>query len=264
VVCNDRANVFTMKLRALAGILPIGEPFYANICLSFDVKAETLSRYDAKRWRKGLQPRLEFFFDCSSPWTYLAFVRLLKLADRVPVTLVWRPVLVGGVFNKVNADVYKQRKMPNPVKSSYYRKDLKDWADFVGIELIQPSVFPVRSVTAMRACFHAIEQDRLIPFATALFEAYWRDDKDISQNNEILACALRANLNGNALMNAAGSPDAKAALIANTEELIQRGGFGSPTFFINTTDMYFGNDRLELIEAKLLAYKAERTSDGGK
>jgi 2-hydroxychromene-2-carboxylate isomerase len=204
-----------------------------------------------------LQPRLEFFFDCSSPWTYLAFVRLLKLADRVPVTLVWRPVLVGGVFNKVNADVYKQREMPNPVKSSYYRKDLRDWADFAGVNIIQPSVFPVRSVTAMRACFYAIEQDRLVPFAIALFEAYWRDDKDISQNEEILACAGRAGLDGDALLTAAGSAEAKASLIAKTEDLIQRGGFGSPTFFINTTDMYFGNDRLELIEAKLLAATTE-------
>jgi 2-hydroxychromene-2-carboxylate isomerase len=241
-----------MKLRALAGIPPLGEPFYAKLCSSFDVKAET-----PKRWRKGLQPRLEFFFDCSSPWTYLAFVRLLKLADRVPVTLVWRPVLVGGVFNKVNADVYKQREMPNPVKSSYYRKDLRDWADFAGVNIIQPSVFPVRSVTAMRACFYAIEQDRLVPFAIALFEAYWRDDKDISQNEEILACAGRAGLDGDALLTAAGSAEAKASLIANTEDLIQRGGFGSPTFFINTTDMYFGNDRLELIEAKLLAATTE-------
>jgi 2-hydroxychromene-2-carboxylate isomerase len=198
-----------------------------------------------------LLPRLEFFFDCSSPWTYLAFVRLLKLANRVPIDLVWRPVLVGGVFNKVNEDVYKQRETPNPVKSSYYRKDLKDWADFVGIKLIQPSIFPVRAVTAMRACFHAIEKDRLIFFAQALFEAYWQHDRDISLESEIYACAQRAGLNGDDLLADAASPQAKAALIANTEDLIQRGGFGSPTFFINTTDMYFGNDRMELIEAKL-------------
>jgi 2-hydroxychromene-2-carboxylate isomerase len=256
VVCNDRANVFTMKLRALAGILPLGEPFYAKLCFSFDVKAETLSRYDAKRWRKGLQPRLEFFFDCSSPWTYLAFVRLLKLADRVPIDLVWRPVLVGGVFNKVNADVYKQRKMPNPVKSSYYRKDMRDWAELVGITIIQPSVFPVKSVTAMRACLYAQDQERLIPFARALFEAYWRDNRDISLDAEIVACAQQADLDGEVLLNYANTPEAKLSLMANTQELIDRGGFGSPTFFINTTDMYFGNDRLELIEAALLRQKA--------
>jgi 2-hydroxychromene-2-carboxylate isomerase len=258
VVCNDCANLFPMKLRALAEIPRSGEPFYADFCSDFDAKAETLSRYGSKRWRKGLQTRLEFFFDCSSPWTYLAFVRLLKLANRVPIHLVWKPVLVGGVFNKVNADVYKQREMPNRVKSLYYQKDLADWAAHAGIKLIQPRVFPVRSVTAMRACFHAIEQDRLVPFATALFEAYWRDDRDISLDDEILACAEQAGLDGKALLSDAKAPAAKAALIANTEELIARGGFGSPTFYIDTVDMYFGNDRLELIEAALCRLNERR------
>ncbi len=206
-----------------------------------------------------MQPRLEFFFDCSSPWTYLAFVRLLELADRVPIDLVWRPVLVGGVFNKVNADVYKQRETPNPVKSAYYKKDMKDWAEFAGIKIIQPRVFPVKSVLAMRACFYAIQQDRLVSFATALFEAYWRDDKDISLEDEVAACAQLAGLDPAILLMAAQTPEAKAALIANTQELIDRHGFGSPTFFLNSSDMYFGNDRLALIEAALAKFSTIKT-----
>lgn len=252
MVCNDRANLFPMKLRALSGFLRLGEPFYADFCPTFDVQAETLSRYEPKRWRKGLHTRLEFFFDCSSPWTYLAFVRLLKLANRVPVDLVWKPILVGGVFNKVNDDVYKQRQTPNPVKRAYYQKDLGDWAALAGIDIISPSVFPVKSVLAMRACFHAIEQDKLVPFATALFEAYWRDDRDISREDIIAACARQADLDAVALLTAAQSPQAKAALIANTDELIARGGFGSPTLYIAGSDMYFGNDRLELVEHALV------------
>jgi 2-hydroxychromene-2-carboxylate isomerase len=196
---------------------------------------------------KRLLPRLEFFFDCSSPWTYLAFVRVLKLANRVPVDLIWRPVLVGGVFNKVNGDVYKQRETPNPVKFAYYQKDLADWAELAGIKIIQPRVFPVRSVTAMRACFHAIEHNKLVPFAQALFEAYWRDDRDISQDDEIAQCAHHAGLDPVALLRDAKGEVAKAALLYNTEELIARGGFGSPTFYLNQIDMYFGNDRMELI-----------------
>lgn len=211
-----------------------------------------------------MQPRLEFFFDCSSPWTYLAFVRLLELANRVPVELIWRPVLVGGVFNKVNADVYKQREMPNPVKSSYYAKDMADWAALAGIKLIKPSIFPVKSVSAMRACFHAIQENRLVPFATALFEAYWRDDRDISSDGEIYKCAQRAGLNGDDLIAASKSQNAKAALIANTDDLIARGGFGSPTFFVNKTDMYFGNDRLELIEAALRGPQGNDTKYVGR
>jgi 2-hydroxychromene-2-carboxylate isomerase len=164
---------------------------------------------------KRLLPRLEFFFDCVSPWTYLAFVRVLKLADRVPVDLIWCPSLDGRVFNKVNADVYNQREMRNPVKSSYYRRDLKDRANFAGIKVIQPRVFPVRFVTAMRACLYAMGQSRLFAFASALFEAYWRDDKNISLDAEIIACAASAGLNGEAVLLAASAPEVKAALIPN-------------------------------------------------
>lgn len=198
-----------------------------------------------------MKTSLEFFFDCSSPWTYLAFVRLLERAPHLPIDLIWRPILVGGVFNKVNGDIYAQRANPNPIKATYYRKDLADWARLTGIKLISPSVFPVRSVTAMRGCFYAEAHDRLIPYVTALFEAYWEQDQDIGQNDVIIACANKAGLDGSALLEAATSQEAKARLLANTEELIERGGFGSPTYFVNHDDMYFGNDRLELVEAAI-------------
>jgi 2-hydroxychromene-2-carboxylate isomerase len=201
---------------------------------------------------KRLPTRIELFFDCSSPWTYLAFVRLLKLANRASINIIWKPILVGGVFNKVNGDVYKQRDAPNPVKARYYQKDLADWALLCGVSIVSPTVFPVRSVTAMRGCFYAMEQGRLKEYAQNLFKAYWGDDLDIAKEEVIFDCAQRCGLDGHVLLAAAHSPQAKEQLIANTQELIERGGFGSPTFFLNETDMYFGNDRLELIEAAIL------------
>ena len=63
---------------------------------------------------------IEFYFDCSSPWTYLAFTEILPLSIRQDIEIVWKPVLVGGVFNSVNKDVYEQRKKPNPLKLKYY------------------------------------------------------------------------------------------------------------------------------------------------
>jgi 2-hydroxychromene-2-carboxylate isomerase len=204
-----------------------------------------------------LKTSLEFFFDCSSPWTYLAFVRLLERAPHLPINLIWKPILVGGVFNKVNGDVYSQRANPNPIKAAYYKKDLGDWARLAGVKLISPSVFPVRSVTAMRGCFFALSQDKLVPYAKALFEAYWEQDQDIGQHEVIADCASKAGLDGAACLEAAASPEAKAGLLANTEELIVRGGFGSPTFFVNHDDMFFGNDRLELVEAAIRRFVSE-------
>jgi 2-hydroxychromene-2-carboxylate isomerase len=251
LVCNDRANIFTIKLRATADFSGQAWSICPSFRLDFDLSTETLFRYEPKRWRKGLQPRLEFFFDCASPWTYLAFERLMKRADRVSCDLVWKPVLVGGVFNKVNDDVYKQRAAPNPVKAAYYQKDLRDWARHSGVVINQPSIFPVRSVTAMRGCFYAIAHARIEAYARALFEAYWRDDRDIGREDIISDCADQAGLDGVCLLAAAKDTSAKEALIATTDELIARGGFGSPTFFINGDDMYFGNDRLELVEMAL-------------
>ncbi len=98
---------------------------------------------------------LEFFFDCSSPWTYLAFESVQKLKARIDFNIVWRPILVGGVFNQVNPSVYENRAKPVPVKARYYQKDLRDWAHYVGITIGQPPVFPVNSVKAMRGAFVA-------------------------------------------------------------------------------------------------------------
>jgi len=195
--------------------------------------------------------KLEFFFDCSSPWTYLAFTRIGAIAERAGAKIAWRPILVGGVFNAVNKDVYDRRANPDPRKSAYSEKDLQDWARLCGIRIGKPSVFPVRAVAAMRAVIAADEQDRLVPFARVLFDAYWGDDEDISQRPVLEAAARRAGLEPVALLARSEDDDIKTRLRANTDELIARGGFGSPTIFINENDMYFGNDRLPLVEAAL-------------
>ena len=113
---------------------------------------------------------LEFFFDVSSPWTYLAFHRIEDFCAELGLDLVWKPFLVGGVFNKVNPSVYQRRENPVPPKDAYYRKDMDDWARYEGIVIGKPSVFPVNSVKAMRGCFHAIDEGRVSAFARGCFE----------------------------------------------------------------------------------------------
>src|SRR5262245_5221215 len=126
--------------------------------------------------------RLEFFFDCSSPWTYLAFHRIEGLAAETGAALEWRPFLVGGVFNTVNPSVYEQRTRPVAAKARYYVKDLQDWARHYDLRIGSPRVFPVNSVKAMRGCLVALEHDRLPIYARKVFETYWGDLEDISQD----------------------------------------------------------------------------------
>lgn len=195
---------------------------------------------------------LEFYFDCSSPWTYLAFTRVHDVAARTGATIAWKPILVGGVFNAVNKGVYDRRANPEPRQKAYYDKDMQDWARLCGVKIVwPPRVFPVNAVAAMRGAFHAIDEGKLVPYATRVFEAYWGDDRDISDKAVLAECAAAAGLGVPAFAAALDDPKNKERLRASTDELIARNGFGSPTMFIDG-DMYFGNDRLPLVEAALM------------
>ena len=202
-------------------------------------------------------PDVEFFYDCSSPWTYFAFTRMVPLADALQVPVRWRPILVGGVFNTVNQQVYRQRESmftdpANQRKLDYYLTDLGDWARLCGVKATMPEGHPISSVKAMRGAFYAEEQQKLLPYSRAVFETYWGGDKpDISDDTVLEAICLTAGLDAPAFFSAIADARYKDLLRANTDELIARGGFGSPTIYINQTDMYFGNDRLALVEARL-------------
>ena len=195
--------------------------------------------------------RLEFYFDCSSPWTYLAFEHAQQLLAGLPVEIEWKPILVGGLFNTVNPSVYANRENPVPAKATWGQKDMQDWARFVGITIGSPPVFPVNSVKAMRGAFLAIDQGLLVPYARRVFEAYWRDLLDISRDEVLLPIVQEAGLDAASFFEAIAEDPLKAKLRASTDELMARGGFGSPTFFLDGDDMYFGNDRLQLIKRKI-------------
>ena len=194
---------------------------------------------------------IEFFFDYSSPWTYLAFGRIEEFCENNDAELIWKPFLVGGVFNKVNPSVYQRRENPVPPKDNYYRKDMNDWARYQGITLIKPSVFPVNSVKALRGAFVAIEEGKISEYSRGCFSAYWTNDKDISQEDVLQPIAEAAGMDGEAFMAKITEEPIKRKLFETTDEIIAREGFGSPTFFIDESDMYFGNDRLELMQAAI-------------
>ena len=190
---------------------------------------------------------IEVFFDVSSPWTYLAFHRLLQAPPEVRAQIVWKPILVGGVFNTVNPSVYASREQPVPAKARYMLKDLQDWARLYGLKIkMPPSVFPVNSVKVMRACIVLEPEGKLIDFAQAAFEAYWSRDEDIADDTILAELCRRLSIDFDRLVLGIARADVKARLRANTDDLIARGGFGSPTIFVDGGDMYFGNDRVDL------------------
>ncbi len=197
--------------------------------------------------------RLEFFYDLTSPWTYLAFTGIRPMAQQYGVEVEWRPHLVGGVFNTVNQDLYAKREaaFSNERITRYTLKDLADWARLRGIDMHWPSFHPANAVKCMRGCFVAEDEGVLLPYSQAVFEAYWGRMEDISDETVLAQIAAGVGLDSETFLAAIGRQEVKDKLRANTDELIERGGFGSPTIFIDGDDMYFGNDRLPLVEAAL-------------
>ena len=143
-------------------------------------------------------------------------------------------------------------KPENKRKMDYYLKDLGDWAELSGVSAIWPANHPINSVKAMRGAFFAEEQGLLLPYSEAVFAAYWGGKTpDIASDEVLLAICQQVGLDEEGFFKAIGSQAYKDMLRDNTDELIERGGFGSPTLFINRDDMYFGNDRLPLVEHRL-------------
>lgn len=192
--------------------------------------------------------KLEFYFDCSSPWTYLAFKEIENLCSRLNLELIWKPILVGGIFNTINPSVYESRSNPVKPKATYSQKDLKDWSLIRGITINWPDVFPVNSVKAMRGVFFALERNKASEYVESVFYSYWTNNLDISLDEVMIKIVEELGWGSDKFISFINQESTKEALKLNTEELKQRGGFGSPTMFVDNENMFFGNDRLNLIE----------------
>ena len=200
--------------------------------------------------------KIDFFFDLSSPWTRLAFHNVQPIIAENDAQIVWRPFLVGGVFNAVNQSVYAARENPDNIKFVHSFRVLKDWAKLAGVAMNFPSEHhPVKSVHAMRLCC-VLEEDQaaLHKFATAAFDAYYGDQRNLDDPAVLVAIANEVGLDGEALAAQTQEQAIKDRLRANTEEAIERGSYGSPSIFVPFRDgakegerMYFGNDQLPLV-----------------
>lgn len=205
--------------------------------------------------------KLEMYFDCSSPWSYLGFERIMPLAEAYGLEVIWHPVLVGGIFNSVNPGVeffnFKD-KLPAR-KVDYHSKVMQDWADITGIKInFPPAGHPINSVKAMRACLVLQPMGHLIPFARTCFQTYFGEERSLAEDSVLLDICKKIGVDGEWLLERIAQQDAKDALRAKVDEAIARGAFGVPTIYLNETDMYFGVDSLQLVAARL-----ERWRNGG-
>lgn len=192
--------------------------------------------------------RVEFFYDYGSPYSYLADSRLAGLKTRTGAEIVYRPMLLGGVFKATG----NQSPFVEPVlaKRRYFSTELQRCVRQLAVPFQSNPHFPINTLGLMRAAHAARALGVFEPFHRAIYSAFWTASEELG-NPEVVADVLdRAGLKGREIVDAAQGDEAKAALRAVTQEAVERGVFGAPTFFIGE-EMFFGNDRMDGVEATL-------------
>ena len=187
---------------------------------------------------------IEFFFDFGSPTTYLAHTQLPRLAAETGATLVYRPMLLGGVFKATG----NASPVSVPAKGAWMGQDIALWAKRYGVPFVFNRFFPINTLTLMRGAvgLQMKQPDKLKPYMDAVFDAMWVQPRDMSQPAEIAAVLAPLGITAEAFMALVGDAEVKAALIANTDEAVARGVFGAPTCFVGQA-MFFGQDRLDFV-----------------
>ncbi len=191
-------------------------------------------------------PRLEYFFDYVSPFAYLADSQLPALAERTGTEIVYRPFFLGGVMQAAK----NSPPITVPNKGKYMFADIERWARRYGVEANPNPHFPVNTLHAMRAAVAALGDERFRDFHRAMFRAVWAEGKNLADEGVLRAAIDAAGLDGAVIVARAKEQDVKDALRRNSEEAVERGAFGAPTFFVGD-EMFWGNDRLDFVEEAL-------------
>ena len=191
---------------------------------------------------------VECFFDFGSPTTYLAFTQLPRIAAETGAALVWRPMLLGGVF-KATGNASPVTVAP---KGRWMGQDIARWARQYGVAFRFNPAFPINTLTLMRGAvgLQMREPDQFLRYLDVVFAAMWREPRNLG-DADVQAEVLRAGGFDPAHVAAlSADPEVKARLVANTEEAVARGVFGAPTFFVGE-QMFFGQDRLDFVREAL-------------
>ena len=188
---------------------------------------------------------IEFYFDFSSPFGYLASEKIDQLAAKYGREVMWRPFLLGAVF-KITGGM---PTMQVPIKGDYYKRDFPRSARYLGVEYRQPTVFPMNALVPSRVFYWLDPKDsvRARELARALYGAYFRDDVDISSAENTMAVAVKLGLNAHEVREGISDAAVKDRTRSEVEKAIAKGVFGSP-YIIVDGEPFWGSDRLDQID----------------
>ncbi|NUP09239.1 MAG: 2-hydroxychromene-2-carboxylate isomerase [Polyangiaceae bacterium] len=197
----------------------------------------------------AVAPEVDFYFDFSSPFAYLASTQIEAITARTGATIALKPVLLGGLFRSIGTPDVPLFEMPEP-KRRYQLLDLERWAASYGVPFRFPSRFPMNTVKALRLAL-VCPEERQLDLVHAIFAALWAEDRDISNEEELRAICSALSLDVGPLFAKVGASETKAVLRAGTDDAERRGIFGVPTFVVGD-ELFWGQDRIELVERAIL------------
>lgn len=193
---------------------------------------------------------VDFYFDVGSPASYLAATQLPRLCADAGADLVWRPILLGGIFQATG----NQSPMEVPAKGRWVFDDLGRYAARYGVPLKPNPHFPINTLLLMRGAMamKLKHRERFVDYVDAVFRAIWVDGRNLNDGSVAAAVLERAGFDAAMLMAEVTDPEVKATLRSETEAAIARGVFGAPTMFVDDV-LYFGQDRLDFVRDALAA-----------
>ena len=191
---------------------------------------------------------VEFLFDFGSPAAYLAWTQLPKLASDTGAAVDAKPILLGGVFQATG----NRAPITVPLKGNYLFKDLNRYARHYGVPLVLNPFFPINTITLMRVDVGMLEAKhaQLQTYRDAVFRAIWVDKRNMGDADTVAEVLTAAGLGAPMLLAMAADPQVKEALKTRTQQAVERGVFGAPTFFVGD-EMFWGQDRLDFVRAAL-------------
>ncbi|HEX9648067.1 MAG TPA: 2-hydroxychromene-2-carboxylate isomerase [Alphaproteobacteria bacterium] len=199
--------------------------------------------------------RIDYYLALSSPWTYLAGPRFKALARRNKLDVTFRPYNIMHVFGINGTKPVAQR--PKPIQANRLR-ELGRWHAFLGMPLnLKPKFFPVDPTLAGKMLIAAQRTgaagDKVIDLSFAFLSACWAEERNLADDDTLVAIANDAGFDGGALLKSAKAGAADAEFDRNTEDALANDVFGSPTWMF-MGELFWGQDRLEFLT---------RTVEGG-
>lgn len=191
---------------------------------------------------------VEFYFDFGSPTSYLAYTQLPGICAAAGAELVYRPVLLGGVFQATG----NASPIAVPAKGRYTLIDMQRFARRYGVPLKMNPHFPINTLLLMRAAtgVQLRQPERFEALLACVFKGMWVDALNLGDAAVLGPLLAEAGFDPQALLALAAEQEVKDALKANTEAAIKRGMFGAPTLFVGD-EMFFGQDRLDFVREAL-------------